>query len=114
MQSQTKKELSEIKTLVRLTLQAEPQARQDDNLLYYRVTNAIAKQHGDNVAYMSFIEAFLCPPAWLPKFESVVRLRRAVQREDHSLRPPKPVAESREMREADFVEFARQEGAEQW
>lgn len=110
MQEQTKKELRDIKAIVRTVLQDEPEARQNDDTLFFLVCKHIMAAQGLSVYRLTFVQAFQGDGCGLPKYESVVRLRRMVQRDHPELQPERPVKDGRAKREADFVEYARKGG----
>ena len=110
MQEQTKKELRDIKAIVRAVLQDEPQARQNDDTLYFMVCKRVMESQGISVYRLTFVQAFQGDGCGLPKYESVVRLRRMVQRANPELQPQKTVKDNRAKREADFAEYARKGG----
>lgn len=109
MQQQTRQEIRDIKATVRQVLEQHPQARQDDNTLYYHVCKRHAARIGVDLHAVHFPTVFLGNPLGFPKYESVVRLRRMVQRTDPDLLDPETAA-NRAKREADFVELARKGG----
>ena len=111
MQRQTKKELKEIKAAVEKVLEKYPKARDNDNLLYYLICREFAKTDDMDIDKMPF-KIVLCGGwHWLPRFESIVRLRRMVQRKLPHLKPQKPITKGRAKKEMDFREFARKKGA---
>lgn len=107
MQKKTQKEFAEIKAIITRVLAKYPKARDNDNLLFYLVARERAKGQDIDVDNMSFKTAFAGGWEGLPRYESVVRLRRMVQRALPDLKPAKPVRKGRQMQEADFVELAR-------
>lgn len=110
MQEQTKKELRDIKAIVRAVLQDEPLARQNDDHLYFLVCQYVAARQGLSIYRLTFVQAFQGDGCGLPRYESVVRLRRMVQRDHPELQPEKPVKDGRARREADIVEYVRKGG----
>lgn len=110
MQEQTKKELRDIKAIVRAVLQDEPETRQNDDTLFFLVCKHIMAAQGLSVYRLTFAQAFQGNGCGLPKYESVVRLRRMVQRDHPELQPQKTVKDNRAKREADFAEYARKGG----
>lgn len=109
MQKATKKELREVKTMVRRALINYPYTRGDDNALYYKVCKEHAKHNGIDIRALHFSTVFLGNPLNFPRYESVVRLRRMVQRQDPDLLDPVAAA-NRAKKEADMVEYARKRG----
>lgn len=107
MQKKTQKELAEIKTIITRVLARYPKARDNDNLLFYLVARERAKGQGVNVDKMSLKTAFCGGWDDLPRFESVVRIRRMIQKALPDLKAIKPVQKGRELQQADFVEYAR-------
>lgn len=110
MQATTKQELREVKATVRRVLEAHPITRGDDDALYFRVCKERAAQVGVDISTVHFATAFLGNPLGFPKYESVVRLRRMVQRQDPELQAEKQTKGNRAKKEADMVEFARKGG----
>lgn len=111
MQEKTKQELQALKTIVRHVLEQHPTARRDDNLLFFAVCERWALAYGIKLRHLPFVHVFAGDlRAHLPRYESVVRLRRMVQREREDLQPAEPAKRGRKKREADFVEYARQKG----
>ena len=110
MQKATRQELKEIKGTVRQVLQDHPQARKDDNALYYLVCKEHAKQIDVDLHALHFSTVFLGNPLKFPKYESVVRLRRMVQRQEPELQAKKQTKGNRAKKEADMVELARNGG----
>ena len=107
MQAETKKELREVKRAVFYALKDNPETRNDDNLLYYTVCKEWATLNGLDISTLHFSSVFLGNPFGFPRFESVVRLRRMVQRAYPELISEK-TAKGRKLKEADFVKYARQ------
>lgn len=114
MQRQTKKELTQTQAVVAYILERYPRARDNDDLLYYLVCRERAKGDGMNIDKMPFRVILTGGWQWLPRFESVVRLRRLVQRHNPQLKPAKPVKRGRRRKEADFVELNRKARAGKW
>ena len=111
MQKKTKKELAEIKVIITRVLAKYPKARGNDNLLFYLVARERAKAQNIDVDNMSIKTAFCGGWDGLPRFESVVRIRRMIQRALPDLKAVKPVQKGRELQQADFVEYNRKERA---
>lgn len=109
MQETTRQELQEVKAIVRKVLAEHPITRGDDNALYYKVCKEHAAQIGVDISTLHFSAVFLGNPLGFPRFESVVRLRRFVQKENPDLRASKGVQDGRAKQVADFVEYNRQE-----
>ena len=110
MQQTTKKELRQVKELVREELKYNPRARHSDDELFARVAGRMAEQAGVHLWQMHFYDVFCRSHPWLPRYASVVRLRRMVQRENPELLPKIKVRRGRKKQEADFVEYARRNG----
>lgn len=111
MQERTKQELQEVKSIVRKVLTEHPATRGDDNALYYKVCKEHAAQIGVDIRTLHFSTVFLGNPLGFPRFESVVRLRRFVQKESPELQAVKAVYDGRTKQMADFIEYNRQERA---
>lgn len=107
MQAQTQQELREVKAMVRHTLTEHPVTRSDDDALYYKICKERARQIGVDISTLHFSTVFLGNPLGFPRYESVVRMRRMVQREQPDLQAEKPVKDGRKLKEADMVEYAR-------
>ena len=109
MQAATKQEIKEVKAKVRRVLEDHPQARADDDALYYQVCKRHAQQIGVDLSRLHFSAVFLGNPFGFPKYESVVRMRRMEQRQHPELLDPVAAA-NRAKKEADMVELARKGG----
>lgn len=109
MQAATRQELKEVTAAVRLVLEDHPHTRADDNTLYYHVCKLHAQQIGVDIHAVHFPTVFLGNPLGFPKYESVVRLRRMVQRKNPDLLDPVAAA-NRAKKEQDMVEWARNGG----
>lgn len=110
MQAQTRQELREVKATVRKVLTNHPAARGNDDTLYYKVCKERAAEIGVDITRLHFSAVFLGNPFGFPKYESVVRLRRMVQRQDPDLQAPPEIKAGRKKKEDDFVEFSRKRG----
>lgn len=110
MQATTRQELREVKAQVRQVLADHPAARGCDDTLYYKICKERAAQNGIDIRTVHFSTVFLGNPLNFPKYESVVRLRRMVQRQEPELQAPQPVKHNRGRKEADMVEYARRKG----
>lgn len=111
MQAQTRQELREVKAMVRHVLTEHPATRGDDNALYYKVCKAWARQIGVDIGALHFATVFLGNPLNFPRYESVVRLRRMVQRQEPDLQATMQTRRNRAKKEADMVELARRKGS---
>lgn len=109
MQQMTKRELQAVKATVRQVLEERPHTRADDNALYYHVCKAHAREIDVDLHRLHFGTVFLGNPFNFPKYESVVRMRRMVQRKEPELLDPEAAA-NRAKKEADMVELARRGG----
>ena len=109
MQESTKQEIKQVKAAVRRILTHHPATRKDDNALYFRVCKEHAERIGVDINEVHFPTVFLGNPLDFPKYESVVRLRRMVQRKNPDLLDPVAAA-NRKKKEADMVELARKRG----
>ena len=110
MQATTRQELREVKAHVRQVLADHPAARGCDDTLYYKVCKERAAQNGIDINTVHFSTVFLGNPLNFPRYESVVRLRRLVQRQEPELQAPPATRRNRAKREADMVEYARRKG----
>lgn len=110
MQATTRQELREVKTQVRRILTEHPATRGSDDALYYKICKERAAENGIDIRTLHFATVFLGNPLNFPKYESVVRLRRMVQRQEPELQAPQPTKHNRARKEADMVEFARNRG----
>lgn len=110
MQQATKQELREVKAAVRRTMERYPYTRSDDDALYYKVCKERAAQIGVDINTVHFSSVFLGNPLKFPRYESVVRLRRMVQRQEPDLQADKRTKGNRAKKEADMVEYSRKKG----
>lgn len=110
MQATTRQELREVKAQVRQVLTDHPATRACDDALYYKICKERAAKIGIDISTVHFATVFLGNPLNFPKYESVVRLRRMVQRQEPELQAPQPMKRNRARKEADMVEFARNRG----
>lgn len=110
MQATTKQELREVKAAVRRILDKYPATRGNDDALYYKVCKERAAQIGVDIRTLHFSTVFLGNPLGMPKYESVVRLRRLVQRQEPDLQAKKQTEANRAKKEADMLEFSRNGG----
>lgn len=109
MQETTRQELQDVKAIVRKVLTECPPTRGDDNALYYAVCKHHAAELGIDIHTLHFSTVFLGNPLRFPRFESVVRLRRFVQKENPDLLPPERVQAGRAKQVADFVEYNQEQ-----
>lgn len=109
MQESTKQEIKQVKAAVRRILTNHPATRKDDDALYFKICKEHASRIGVDIKEVHFPTVFLGNPLGFPKYESVVRLRRMVQRKDPDLLDPVAAA-NRKKKEADMVELARKRG----
>lgn len=110
MQQATKQEIREVKAAVRKVLERHPYTRNDDDALYYKVCKERAAQIGVDISTLHFSTVFLGNPLKFPKYESVVRLRRMVQRQEPELQAEDQTKTNRSKKEADMAEYARKKG----
>jgi len=110
MQKATKQELQKLKEIVQDVLESSRAARMSDDHLYFLVCQRVAAALGLSVYRLTFAEAFRGHGCGLPRYESVVRMRRMIQRQYPDLLPPDRTRRGREKRRADFVEHARKRG----
>lgn len=111
MQEMTKREMQEVKALVRAMLIVYPETRDNDDLLYHRICSEKAAQAGVDIRTVHFSTVFLGNPLDFPRYASVVRYRRMIQRAQPELEGSRAVTDNRRKKEADMVELARSEGA---
>ena len=109
MQETTRREIKRVKAAVHRALEDHPRARACDNTLYYHVCKRHAQRIGVDIHEVHFSTVFLGNPLGFPKYESVVRLRRMVQRQNPDLLDPVAAA-NRAKKEQDMVELARNGG----
>lgn len=109
MQEATKKELWQVKTMVRQALIRYPDTRNNDDLLYFQVCKLWAWHIGVEINTLHFATVFLGNPLEFPSYKSVERLRRIVQRQEPELQARKATKAGRKLKEADYVEYARKE-----
>lgn len=109
MQQRTRAEIQAIKAKVRRVLTDYPETRGDDDALYYQVCKERAAEINMDIHALHFSTVFLGNPLGFPKYESVVRFRRMIQRREPDLQPPEPIREDRRRKEADVVQQMREE-----
>lgn len=110
MQETTKQEIREVKATVQYVLENYPEARGNDDVLYFKVCKERAADLGIDITRVHFSAVFLGNPFGFPRYESVVRLRRLVQRHNPELQATDATKSNRAKKEADFVEMARKDG----
>ena len=96
--------------LVKAILEIDPQTRNSDSLLYLKVLEHFATQHGVNLHQMSVI-AFLqhyIKEYKFPCFETVRRARQKIQAQHPELSANKAVQAQREINEATYRQFAKE------
>lgn len=113
MQETTKRELRQVKATVRKVLIKYPATRGNDNALYYKVCKEHAAQIGVDLSEVHFSTVFLGNPLGFPRYESVVRLRRMVQRKEPELQADRHTKANRRKKQADMIEYARNRGITQ-
>ncbi len=104
-------ELKYIKSIVKVILEEDQEARNSDNYLYSKVIEYIAEQKQlcpplsdiDILHYLLHMKDYGFPP-----FESVRRSRQKLQAAFPELAASKAVTEQRADNEVDFREFARE------
>jgi hypothetical protein len=103
------KKLETIKQLVQSILEKDEQARNNDNYLYLRVLQTVAREENRPHPHdMTAEHFFLNMSAFgFPPFESVRRTRQKVQQECPWLSSCKKVEEYRAEQEEVYREFAR-------
>ena len=103
------RKLETIKQLVRSILEKDKQARNNDNYLYLRVLQTIAKEENRPHPHDITAEYFFLNMSsfGFPPFESVRRTRQKVQQEHPELASCKKVEELRAENEETYREFAR-------
>lgn len=87
-----------------------PAARVSDDALYYKICKERAAELGIDISTLHFSTVFLGNPLNFPRYESVVRLRRMVQRAEPELQADEKTKANRKRKEADCVQYARQGG----
>lgn len=102
--------MEELKTtteLIEIIMIADPDTRNNDNLLYLRLLSALGEQHDIDYIHMKIVEFFrLLPSMDVPTIETVSRLRRKVQQKRPNLKACEEVQEFRADREEMFRQFA--------
>lgn len=95
--------LEKFTTIVKKILESQPETRNSDNLLYYRVCVKLNKQ----VLSLPFGEVLLHLKDYnLPQFETVRRARQKIQHEFKELAGTKNVEKTRHENEKEFREYA--------
>ena len=100
--------LNNVKRRVKAILEAKPETRNSDNLLYLEVMKQIAKEIGEDiesVPMVTFIEQLSNSP--YPPFESVRRTRQKVQAEHPELKADEVVQLFRTEMEFAYEDFVR-------
>ena len=98
-------ELKTTTELVKQILETVPQTRNDDNLLYYRVCDAI----DSDVLGFSFGWVLMSMKELnIPSIETVGRCRRKLQNQYPELRANETVEGFRELNEQTFREYAKE------
>ena len=100
--------LNNVKRRVKAILEAKPETRTSDNLLYLEVAKQIASEIGediDTVPMTTFIEQLSISP--YPPFESVRRTRQKVQAEHPELKADDVVQLFRTDLEHVYEDFVR-------
>lgn len=105
MQESTRHEIRDLTVIIE-----QPKTRGNDDLLYYQVCRAKAAQQQVDISTLHFSTIFLGNPFNFPKYESVVRIRRALQRENEALQAEAGTRNNRKKKEADMIEYARNGG----
>ena len=101
-----KEELIKISELVYQILSSYPQARNDDNFLFYKVCHAINR----NIDKL-FVSQFLLDLSVrniYPAFETVRRTRQKIQADNPELSADRTVRRTRMRLEKEYREFARE------
>ena len=97
--------LKKVEDVVRSILEAYPETRNSDNILYsYTIANynpdALHRPLGE---YLRYFKDFN-----IPRFESVARCRRKLQEKNPSLRGAEDVRKWREENETRFFNYAKE------
>ena len=102
------KDLKSTKALVQTILEKDPQTRNSDSLLYFRVISAIAEKRNFDLSQLSVPQFLLnLSISPFPPFESVRRSRQKIQKECPHLASCEKVSEYRAENEAEYRSFAR-------
>lgn len=99
--------LKSVSKLVKAILEEYPQARNDDNFLYYMVLDHFGTLEGIDIHSMSVPYFLLQMRGRFPKFETVRRTRQHVQELRHDLRACKKVEAWRFENEKKFRDYSR-------
>ncbi|MBR2388177.1 MAG: hypothetical protein IKB02_05345 [Clostridia bacterium] len=103
------RKLKNTKDLVQTILEKDKQARNDDNYLYLRVLQTVAREEYQPHPHEITVELFLLNMSafQFPPFESVRRSRQKIQAECPWLASCEKVSELRAENEEVYREFAR-------
>ncbi|MCI8632484.1 MAG: hypothetical protein HFE64_03245 [Lachnospiraceae bacterium] len=103
-------ELVNTKNLVAGILKQDKTARDSDDYLYYLVCKEKMKAAGDNIDGISFRDGLIYRSFYgLPAFETVRRARQKIQAQNPDLCASADMQGMREMKEARFRAFAKEE-----
>lgn len=99
--------LKNITLQVKAILEADKQARNSDNYLYYTICKQILESQGMSIDRMPLALGLLYPGEYgLPKFESVRRARQKVQAAFPELASDARIEEMKAIREQVYKAFA--------
>ena len=99
--------LYRLETEVANILSTQPTTRDDDNLLYYELCEAICNKRKTTLSTMSFFQVMHDKSLKLPSMASVTRCRRKLQQEDINLWGKR--RQERYMLQSNYVDYSRDE-----
>ena len=92
---------------VRMILDSQPKARDDDNFLYYMVLSVYGEKNGIDIDSMSMTRFLLNMRKYgFPPFESVRRSRQKIQHDHPELAGTKTVQGMRKLEEETYRSYA--------
>lgn len=102
-------DLTNISEDVKHCLVDHPATRNSDNLLFWTLAHDALAKKGIDIDRISFTDVILSLNRYgIPKFETVVRLRRKIQSDFPELKGCKEITEGRSDKEQEFIEFANE------
>lgn len=101
-------DLQTVESLVYRILMIDPQTRNSDNYLFFKVCMHFLQQQGINIYELSFSALFLHLKQYgIPQFETVGRCRRKIQEKNPDLRGNRQVTEQRSENEEIFRDYMK-------
>ena len=102
-------DLESITSEVRQCLDDNPRTRDSDNLLYWMIAQDILQKQDIDIDRMGFTELFLSLNSYgIPKYETVVRIRRYIQRKYPELMGTERIEKARAHRSEVIADYVRE------